>query len=260
MPAPGPPDLPPPLGRHPARRTAARTSRCTPVMPDGVELCLFEPGDSAGDSERRVELTGRAHGTCFARVPDLRAGQRYGLRVHGPWEPERGHRHNPAKLLLDPYARGGRGRRHLGARGLRAHRRGRPARRHGVPATTATPRRTCRAAWCWTTASTGATTGARRCRGPTPSSTRRTSRASPRATRRCPEELRGTYAGLADPHVIEHLVGLGVTTVELLPVHTFVSEPALAQRGAPQLLGLQHPQLPGSARRVRRGAATRSRR
>jgi isoamylase len=68
---------------------------------DGVQLCLFDPDGT----ERRVRLTNRAHGTWFDRVAGVRQGQRYGFRVEGPWEPERGMRHNPAKLLLDPYAR-----------------------------------------------------------------------------------------------------------------------------------------------------------
>ena len=65
----------------------------------------------------------------------------------------------------------------------------------------------------------------------TPSSTRRTSRASRSSTSTCPEELRGTYAGLAHPSTIAYLKDLGVTTVELLPVHQFVSEQRLTKMG-----------------------------
>ena len=75
-------------------------------------------------------------------------------------------------------------------------------------------------------------------------------RASPLRTPACPSELRGTYAGLAHPAALEHLVGLGVTTVELLPVHHFVSEPTLLRRGLDELLGLQHARLLRAARRL----------
>src|SRR5690606_6857246 len=56
--------------------------------------------------ERRVPLEGPEHGAWFAHVEGVGPGQRYGFRVHGPWEPAHGLRHNPAKLLVDPYARG----------------------------------------------------------------------------------------------------------------------------------------------------------
>ena len=89
----------------------------------------------------------------------------------------------------------------------------------------------CRAASSCTTTSTGATTGRCDGAGATPSSTSCTSRASPSCTTEVPEELRGTYAGLATPAVTDYLKDLGVTAVELLPVHQFVSEPAVAARG-----------------------------
>ncbi|HLM28476.1 MAG TPA: hypothetical protein VK360_01035, partial [Acidimicrobiales bacterium] len=68
---------------------------------DGVELCLFD----AEDGEQRIALT-EVDGFCWhAYLPRVGAGQRYGFRVHGPWDPGRGHRCNPNKLLLDPYAK-----------------------------------------------------------------------------------------------------------------------------------------------------------
>ena len=72
---------------------------------DGLDVCLFEPGDTRGESERRVPLTDRIHGYWFGFVPGMGLGQRYGLRASGPWSPHDGLRYNPAKLLLDPYAR-----------------------------------------------------------------------------------------------------------------------------------------------------------
>jgi glycogen operon protein len=68
-----------------------------------VELCLFDEG--ASQSERRVPLF-RGTGNVFhAYLPEVVAGQRYGFRVHGPWDPEQGLHCNPNKLLADPYAR-----------------------------------------------------------------------------------------------------------------------------------------------------------
>ena len=76
-----------------------------PVTPTAVDVCLFDAGDREGASERRVPLTERAHGFWFGLVRGVAPGQRYAVRVAGPWQPENGLRHNPAKLLLDPYAR-----------------------------------------------------------------------------------------------------------------------------------------------------------
>ncbi|MCW2949265.1 MAG: glycogen debranching enzyme GlgX, partial [Thermoleophilia bacterium] len=71
---------------------------------DGVELCLFA---NAGDSEPTavVQLHDRTHLNWHCYLPDVRPGQLYGYRVHGPWEPTHGHRFNPNKLLIDPYAK-----------------------------------------------------------------------------------------------------------------------------------------------------------
>src|SRR6187401_3690457 len=68
---------------------------------EGVELCLF---DEAG-AETRVPLTNKTAFVWHAYVPGIAVGQRYGYRVHGPYEPARGHRFNPNVVLLDPYAR-----------------------------------------------------------------------------------------------------------------------------------------------------------
>lgn len=69
---------------------------------EGAELCLFEPG---GEEETRVPLVERTDLAWHTYLPEARPGLRYGFRVHGPYEPARGHRFNPAKLLLDPYAK-----------------------------------------------------------------------------------------------------------------------------------------------------------
>jgi isoamylase len=230
VPAPGPPDLPPPLGVT-LHDDGSADVAVYAGHADGVELALFEAGDSAGHSERRVELDGRSHGTWFARVPDLRAGQRYGVRVHGPWEPERGHRHNPAKLLLDPYAQAVEGEvrwaPEVFGHTVEANLRGDPSFRDDRDSAAYVPR--------GVVLDNGFDWG-NDTRPHVPWSDTVIYEAHVRGlTKRhpeVPEHLRGTYAGLAHPPVIEHLVDLGVTTVELLPVHRFVSEPALALRGA----------------------------
>ena len=70
----------------------------------GVELCLFAE-DGEAESETRVPLTEYTDKVWHIYLPDARPGQLYGYRVHGPWEPAAGHRFNPSKLVLDPYAK-----------------------------------------------------------------------------------------------------------------------------------------------------------
>jgi glycogen operon protein len=69
---------------------------------EAVDLCLF---DEDGDDEQRIRLTEQTDLVWHCYLPDGRPGQRYGYRVHGPYDPRRGHRFNPAKLLIDPYAK-----------------------------------------------------------------------------------------------------------------------------------------------------------
>ena len=89
------------LGRH-----GAPISRCSPPMREKVELCLF---DSQGRRElERIELPERTEDVWHGYLNDVSPGQLYGYRVHGPYEPEHGHRFNPNKLLLDPYAQAAR--------------------------------------------------------------------------------------------------------------------------------------------------------
>ena len=70
----------------------------------GVELCLYDDGDPGRETER-IRLPEYTNEVWHGYLPEVKPGQRYGYRVDGPWEPEQGHRFNPAKLLLDPYAR-----------------------------------------------------------------------------------------------------------------------------------------------------------
>jgi glycogen operon protein len=191
-----------------------------------VELCVFDAG---GRRElQRVEFKERTDFVWHCYLPEARPGMLYGYRVHGPYQPEQGHRFNPHKLLLDPYAKSAVG-------GLR-----------------------------WSDALYGYTVGSKR---EDLSFDRRDSAPGmPRCkvidsaftwggdkrpevpwhemviyelhvrgfTLRHPEvppQLRGTYAGLATAPVIDYLKRLGVTTVELMPVHAFVDDHRLVARG-----------------------------
>ncbi|MCL2467614.1 MAG: glycogen debranching protein GlgX [Micrococcales bacterium] len=198
-----------------------------------VDLCLFDAAGSAR-SERRVRLTGPHHGVFTAHVDGVDPGQRYGLRAAGPWEPMHGLRYNPAKLLIDPYARGLVGTLRYG-----------PATYgHTVDSLLrgdmfgpADPRDSATLVPHCVVVDTGAL------EGPDPASNRPWTPWSQtvvyeahvagltRQAQFVEPELRGTYAGLAHPKVVDHLLRLGVTTVELLPVHASVSEPQLAARG-----------------------------
>ncbi|MBO0901069.1 glycogen debranching protein GlgX [Cellulomonas sp. zg-ZUI22] len=198
-----------------------------------VELCLLD-GPLDAPTERRVPLSGPRLGHWTASVPGVRPGQRYGLRAHGPWEPAYGLRYNPAKLLVDPYARGlvgdlGYGPEtygHVVASDLTGNPYGPPDGRdsaahvpHGVVVDTrALPGPDPAANRPWTPWSRTVVYEAH---------TKGLTRLHPAL----PEELRGTYAGLAHPAVIDHLLGLGVTAIELLPIHAFTSEPHLVAKG-----------------------------
>ena len=80
---------------------AGSTSPCSPKSATAVELCLVDDNGS----ETRLELTEVDGFVWHAYLPRIQPGQRYGYRVHGPYDPSKGHRCNPAKLLLDPYAK-----------------------------------------------------------------------------------------------------------------------------------------------------------
>jgi glycogen operon protein len=186
----------------------------------GVDLCLF---DRAGD-ERRVTLEESTYHIWHGYVPGLGPGQRYGFRVSGPWDPASGLRFNPAKLLVDPYARAYSGQ-VVPHEALTGHTgdpyRGRPDPRDSAPYV---PRSVvvARAAGLSHT----------RPRVPWEDTVIYELHVRGFTMRHpgVPEHLRGTYAGLAQPAVIDYLLGLGVTSVELQPVHQSVTEPWLADR------------------------------
>jgi isoamylase len=149
-------------------------------------------------------------------VPGVGPGQRYGYRVHGPWQPSFGHRCDPAKLLLDPYAKAVDGQmdNHPSLYTPEADSAG-----HTMLGVVTDP------AFDW-----GDDRPPRRPYADSviyEAHVRGLSRTHPDV----PPELRGTYAGLAHPAVIDHLTSLGVTAVELMPVHQFVQDGVLQDRG-----------------------------
>ncbi|MBW3646226.1 MAG: glycogen debranching protein GlgX [Actinobacteria bacterium] len=188
---------------------------------DGVELCLFD----ASGHEAQIPLGERSGHVWHGYLPGVGPRQRYGFRVRGPFDPAAGHRHNPSKLLLDPYARAicGEFRLHTAAFGSVAGRDGAPEPRDSAPYV---PRSVVvHDEFDWQ--------GDRPPGTPWSDSVIYEMHVKGFTARHpdIPAHLRGTYAGLAHPAAIEHLLALGVTAVELLPVHHFVSEPHLLRRG-----------------------------
>ena len=184
----------------------------------------------------------------------------------GPWDPADGLRYNPAKLLLDPYARAIEGDVTLAPRGLRAL-----GRRRSCAATPTCATGATRAPYvprCVVVDGRLRLGGRRRrprCRGPRRWSTRRTCRPHPPATRTCPRSCAAPTPAWRTRAAVEHLTGLGVTTVELLPVHAFTTEPALVRRGPDATTGATTPSAssprtpPTPPRPTRRARSTSSR-
>ena len=193
---------------------------------DRVELCIFDP--SGRRELQRITLREHTAEMWHAYLPEARPGMLYGYRVYGPYDPARGHRFNPNKLLIEPYAKHIEGSlrwsdAHFGYRvghsraDLSFDRRdsapGMPRCRVIDPAFTWGDDRPPRVPWNDTVIYEVHVRG---------------------FTMRHPEvppALRGTYAGLATAPVIDHLRRLGITTVELMPVHTFVDDRYLVEKG-----------------------------
>jgi glycogen operon protein len=192
-----------------------------------VEVCLFDdsPGGS-GSRETRIPLEESTHHVWHGYLPQVGPGQRYGFRVAGPFDPSHGLRYNPAKLLVDPYARAIDGEFRLdravfgsvpGKDRLAQNRDSAPYVPKSVVVHDVFP---------W---------GSDHHRPHYPWSDTVIYELHVKGFTALhpdiPPALRGTYAGLAHPAAIEHLHRLGVTAVELMPVHHFVSEPHLLRRG-----------------------------
>ncbi|WP_328314858.1 glycogen debranching protein GlgX [Streptomyces sp. NBC_00442] len=188
---------------------------------EGVELCLF---DDAGE-ERRVPLTDADGSVWHAYLPGVGPGQRYGYRVHGPYRPAEGLRCDPAKLLLDPYATA-----------VDGQLDGDPSLLTADPENPGTPNGLDSAGHGMFGVVTDRSfdwEGDRRPGHPYHESVIYEAHVRGLTMRHpsVPKELRGTYAGLAHPEVIDHLKELGVTAVELMPVHQFTQDGFLVDRG-----------------------------
>ena len=188
---------------------------------DRVELCLVEDDGS----ETRVDLPETDGFVHHVFLPGVQPGQRYGYRVHGPYDPESGHRCNPSKLLLDPYAKATEGQID-GDESLFSYRFGRPDDFNDVDSLGHTmlsvvinpyfdwgndrhPEHEYHDTVIYEAHVKGLT----------------------ETHPSIPEEIRGTYAGIGHPAMIEHLTSLGVTALELMPVHQFVQDPHLLDKG-----------------------------
>ena len=187
-----------------------------------VELCLLDDDGS----EERIELTEMDADVWHAYLPGVNPGQRYGYRVHGPHDPAAGHRCNPAKLLLDPYAKAIDGQID-GDEALFSYYFGdESGQLNEADSATHT----------MTSVVTNPFFDWEHDRPPDheyhesviyEAHVRGLTMRHPAV----PEDIRGTYAALAHPAIIEHLQDLGVTALELMPVHQFVQDPPLVDRG-----------------------------
>jgi glycogen operon protein len=191
-----------------------------------AELCLFAGAEDAEETAH-IQVRERTNQVWHCYLPDVRPGQLFGWRMHGPYEPEQGHRFNPAKLLLDPYARAITG-------GIRwddtvfAYKVGgnEDFERDDRNSAGAMPKcvvvdptfawgddRSPRIPWNRTVFYEAHVKGM--------------TKLHPEV----PEHVRGTYLGMCSDVMLDHLLALGVTSLELLPVHHFVDDRVLVDRG-----------------------------
>jgi glycogen operon protein len=192
-----------------------------------VELCLFD-GPDGNDQVARIPMTEQTDLVWHGYLPNICPGQRYGFRAHGPYEPAAGHRFNPAKLLLDPYAKAVDSTirwndtlfaYHVGHQEADLSKDERDSAA-AIPKSVVVDQnfdwegdRLLRIPWHETIVYEVHVKGFT-ARHPA-----------------VPTNLRGTYAGLACPVMVDYLKSLGVTAVELLPVHQFVADRHLVDRG-----------------------------
>ncbi|MEX0761547.1 MAG: glycogen debranching protein GlgX, partial [Dehalococcoidia bacterium] len=193
-----------------------------------IELCLF---DESGN-ETRLDLPEVTAYVWHGYVPEVGPGQRYGFRVHGPWAPAEGHRCNPAKLLIDPYAKAIEGEVQWDM----------AVSDYDPEDPDAGPNETDSAPFMPKSVVTSREFDWGNDRPPNrplheimiyETHVKGFTKLHPGI----PDELRGTYAGLAHPAAIEHLASLGITAVELMPVHQFVQDGHLLEKGLRNYFG-----------------------
>ncbi|WP_411720883.1 glycogen debranching protein GlgX [Mycetocola sp.] len=187
-----------------------------------VELCLV---NEEGGEETRIELREVEAFIWHCYLPEVQPGQRYGYRVHGDYDPSQGKRANPNKLLLDPYAKATYGTNDW-SQALFAYNFGDPdsrndedSARHTMLSVVVNP------FFDWA--------GDRHPRTPYSQSVIYEAHVKglTQLNENIPESQRGTYSGIAHPSTIEHLQKLGVTAIELMPVHQFVQDSTLLDKG-----------------------------
>jgi glycogen operon protein len=199
---------------------------------DAVEVCLF---GQDGNQAVCYQLPGRRNGTWHGYLPGCVPGQRYGYRVHGPWQPSEGLRHNPSKLLIDPYARALDGVfQWSGAvldydvSTLNGNGPLQPNRTDSasvIPkcvvtgAANVTEPQTPRVAWAEMVIYEANVRGYTMCHP------------------EIPVNERGKFRGLSNGKILEYLKALGITALELMPVHTYIDEGFLVGRGLKNFWG-----------------------
>ena len=190
-----------------------------------VELCLFNDRKRGRLAETRIEMTEVDAFVWHCYLPQVQPGQRYGYRVHGPYDPENGLRCNPAKLLLDPYAKAT-WREIQWDQSLFGYTFGDPdSRNDDDSAAHMTLGVVINPFFDWEGDRRPATSYSEtfiyeaHVKGLT------------KLHPEIPENIRGTYAGLAHPAITSHLKKLGVTAIELMPVHQFIQDSTLLDQG-----------------------------
>ncbi len=195
------------------------------VAAERVELCLFDEDDSGTLVETKVDVAEVDAFVWHCYLPHVQPGQRYGYRVHGPYEPERGLRCNPAKLLLDPYAKATH-REIDWDESLFGYPFGDPDGRNDADsAEHMTLGVVINPYFDWE--------GDRHPQTPYNDTVLYEAHVKGLTWLHpdVPKEDRGTYAGLAHPAVVAHLQKLGVTALELMPVHQFIQDSTLLDKG-----------------------------
>ena len=192
---------------------------------EGVELCLFDDADR----EQRVAVVDRTAFQWHCYLPGVGPGTRYGYRVHGPYEPQRGLRFNPAKLLIDPYASAIDGPVDYAAANVLPYPRGGPEQdlaRDDTDDACAIPK-------CVVTDARFDWEGDRPLRHPWSETVIYETHVKGFTVlnEHVREDLRGTYGGLASEPALAYLRSLGVTAIELLPIHHIADESYLVERG-----------------------------
>ena len=193
----------------------------------GVELCLFHKNEDT-DQFAKIDMRERTDQVWHCYLPDVRPGQLYGYRVNGPYKPEEGHRFNPGKVLIDPYAKAISGTIDW-SNSLFAYKVGGDKEdlepdytnsAAGIPKSVVID-----SAFTWGNDRAPRTPWNRtviyeaHVKGMTINHPE------------VPEDIRGTYLGMSSDPIIQHLLSLGVTALELLPVHHFVTDRHLADKG-----------------------------